>query len=97
MHDYADYMEGQPEHLSRRILNGVLGCVWIPLLLALKLTGVIGWSWWLVLLPLWLPLAIVLPFAAVILMSAGTDKLSERLARWRIRRRHVNDNPELWL
>jgi hypothetical protein len=52
-------------------MHGVLGCAWIPLLV-LKLAGVIGWSWWLVLLPLWLPAAIVLPFAAVMLMSAGT-------------------------
>ena len=27
------------------------------LLLALKLCGVIHWSWWLVLMPLWLPVA----------------------------------------
>jgi hypothetical protein len=96
MQDYADRVEGRPEHPPRRRRSGALGFVWIALPV-LKLTGVIDWSWWLVLLPFWLPLAIVFPFAAVILMSAGTDKLSERLARWRVRRRHVNDNPELWL
>ena len=66
-------------------------------LLVLKLTGVIGWSWWLVLLPLWCPVVIALLFVAVFFMSAGTDRLSEWMVRWRIRRRHVGDNPELWL
>jgi hypothetical protein len=89
-------MEGQPEQPRWRGMHGVLGFALIPLLV-LKLSGVIGWSWWLVLLPVWLPTAIALPFAAVILMSAGTDRLSEPLARWQIRRRHVNDNPRLWL
>lgn len=28
-------------------------------LLVLKLTGVIGWSWWLVLAPVWLPIALL--------------------------------------
>jgi len=89
-------MEGQPEQPRWRGMHGALGFALIPLLV-LKLSGVIGWSWWLVLLPVWLPTAIALPFAAVILMSAGTDRLSEPLARWQIRRRHANDNPGLWL
>jgi hypothetical protein len=76
-------------------MRGVVGCAWISLLV-LKLIGVIGWSWWLILLPLWLPAAIVLPFVAVMLMSAGTDRLSVRLAHWRIRHKHMNDDPELW-
>lgn len=66
-------------------------------LLVLKLTGVIGWSWWLVLLPLWCPAIIVLLFGVYFLVSEGTDQLSEWMVRWRIRRRHVGDNPELWL
>lgn len=73
----------------------MLGFAWI-LLLVLKLAGVIGWPWWLVLLPLWLPAAPLVPLAAIMLMSAGADKLSNRLARWRIWRRHAHDNPELW-
>ncbi len=56
-----------------------------------------GWSWWLVLLPLWCPVVIALLFVVVFLMSAGTDRLSEWMVRWRIRRRHAGDNPELWL
>ena len=33
--------------------------------LVLKLTGFIGWSWWLVTAPLWGPLAIVIAVAVV--------------------------------
>ena len=32
------------------------------LFIGLKLTGHITWSWWWVLSPLWLPLAIAIPF-----------------------------------
>ena len=35
--------------------TGLLGLLFI----ALKLTGVIDWSWWLVLLPIYAPLALV--------------------------------------
>jgi hypothetical protein len=69
----------------------------LTVLLVLKLTGVIAWSWWLVLLPLWCPVVIALPFFVVFLMSAATDRLNEQMVRWRIRRRHAGDNPELWL
>ena len=32
--------------------------------IVLKLTSVISWSWWWVLAPLWLPVALLLAFAA---------------------------------
>ena len=35
--------------------------------IVLKLTGVIGWSWWWVLSPLWIPIALVV----VVLMIAA--------------------------
>lgn len=35
---------------------GVIGLLTI-IFAAMKLTGVIGWSWWLVLIPLWSPIA----------------------------------------
>lgn len=35
---------------------GLLGVAFV----VLKLTGIIGWSWWLVTMPLWLGFAIVL-------------------------------------
>ncbi|MDE6957596.1 MAG: hypothetical protein K2O96_05820 [Lachnospiraceae bacterium] len=41
---------------------GLLAIVFITL----KLLGVITWSWWWVLSPLWLPIAIVLVIALII-------------------------------
>ncbi len=38
--------------------------------LVLKLTGVIAWSWWWVFSPIWVPIALLLAFAAVILTVA---------------------------
>lgn len=49
---------------------GFLGCLGL-LFIALKLTGYINWSWWLVLLPLYGPLVLVLTVIAVILMFAA--------------------------
>lgn len=48
------------ENRSKRTATGfaVLGLLTI-IFATLKLTGVIGWSWWLVLLPLWSPIAFV--------------------------------------
>ena len=40
---------------------GLLGILFI----ALKLTGYIAWSWWLVLLPLYLPLVIAVSLFAI--------------------------------
>ena len=40
----------------------VLGIVFI----VLKLVGVISWSWWWVLAPFWIPLAIVILFAIIL-------------------------------
>jgi hypothetical protein len=41
------------------------------LFIGLKLTGVIAWSWWWVLSPLWLPLALMLGIFVVGLIFAG--------------------------
>lgn len=38
------------------------------LFIGLKLGGVIDWSWWLVLSPLWIPLAIVAVLGVVVLI-----------------------------
>ncbi len=46
---------------------GLLAIVFITL----KLTGYIAWSWWWVLSPLWLPLAVILAFVAVIFTIAA--------------------------
>lgn len=42
------------------------------LFIALKLTGVIAWSWWWVLAPIWIPFAIVLLIAVVAGVVAAT-------------------------
>lgn len=43
---------------------GLLTIVFITL----KLTGVIDWSWWWVLAPLWIPLALVIVIGCIILL-----------------------------
>jgi hypothetical protein len=40
-------------------------------LVVLKLTGVVGWSWWLVLAPLWAPLLLGLAQALVGVLFIG--------------------------
>ena len=50
--------------------TGLLGLLFI----ALKLTGVIDWSWWLVLLPIYAPLAIVGIILLIVLILAAVDK-----------------------
>lgn len=48
-------------------LLGVLGLIFITL----KLTGVISWSWWLVLLPFYGGLALLLAFLLIAALVAG--------------------------
>ena len=48
-------------------INGWFAGLLTLLFIGLKLTGHIGWSWWWVLAPMWIPLAIVL----VILLFVG--------------------------
>jgi hypothetical protein len=38
--------------------NSLLPTLLLVLFVALKLTGVIGWSWWWVLAPLWVPIVL---------------------------------------
>ncbi len=45
---------------------GLLAIVFITL----KLTGYIAWSWWWVLSPLWMPLAVVLGVVAIVFIFA---------------------------
>ena len=44
---------------------GFLGALTI-LFIALKLTHVIDWSWWWVLSPIWIPVAVVLGIVAIV-------------------------------
>jgi len=43
-----------------KVVGPSLGSMLLVAFIVLKLTNVISWSWWWVLSPLWLPLAIVL-------------------------------------
>lgn len=58
--------------MSREYGNGGLTLL-LLLFIALKLTGVIAWSWWWVLSPFWIPLVLALAVfgvgAAVLLLS----------------------------
>ena len=47
---------------------GFLGLLTVAFIV-LKLTGVIGWSWWLVLLPLWGPAALVVAVLIIVLVA----------------------------
>lgn len=49
---------------------GALGILFI----GLKLTNFISWSWWLVLLPIWGPIAAVLAFLLIVLFAAFVVK-----------------------
>lgn len=62
---------------ERRGSSGGVGFAGLLALLfiALKLTGVIDWGWWLVLMPLWLPLAVMV---AVFLAFYIAGLVSER-------------------
>lgn len=57
------------------VVKNVVGPSFITLLtilfITLKLTGVITWSWWWVLAPLWIPFAIAAAFFFVALVIAG--------------------------
>lgn len=50
---------------------GLLTIVFITL----KLTNVIAWSWWWVLLPLWGPVAFMLSLGVLVLIGLGILKL----------------------
>ena len=45
---------------------GLTGLLFITFLV-LKLTGVIGWSWWWVTAPLWIPLALILAIVVIVI------------------------------
>lgn len=50
-------------------MNGILPAL-LVVFITLKLLGVITWSWWLVLVPLWLLLGFLLVWVAVLLLAA---------------------------
>ena len=57
--------EDKPTNISTNGGVGFLGALTI-LFIALKLTHVIDWSWWWVLAPLWIPVAVVLGIIVIV-------------------------------
>ncbi|KQQ98012.1 hypothetical protein ASF74_14865 [Arthrobacter sp. Leaf145] len=57
------------EQASGISFASALGLVFI----VLKLTGVIAWSWWWVLAPFWIPIAIGLIFMLVLIIIDWVD------------------------
>ncbi len=60
-----------------------IGGALLVLFVALKLTGVITWSWWWVLAPVWIPFGLMLLVLAGfagwwVLLSRGEDRERER-------------------
>lgn len=49
---------------------GFLGALAIAFIV-LRLVGVIGWSWWWVLAPVWMPAALILGIVAAFLIACG--------------------------
>lgn len=59
-------------------LYGQLNIILFSVLLILKLTHAIAWSWWWVLAPLWIPVGVVLllfTFIAAVALMHGFDSL----------------------
>ena len=52
------------------------------LFITLKLVGTINWSWWWVLAPFWIPPAILLGFAVLILIAVGFLLLIGKVFDW---------------
>lgn len=69
---------------SSRASGGIgLGGAVFLVFLVLKLTGVIGWSWWWVTVPLWGGLAILLAIAVLLLVGLGIARVLRRIREGR--------------
>lgn len=71
------YYEEEKTHIVYKGLGffDALALVFI----VLKLTGVINWSWWLVLAPLWVPIALVLGILIIALIFIGLGVIVDML------------------
>ena len=69
----------------------MIGVIIAVVFIVLKLTGVIGWSWWWVLSPLWIGLVISVIMSTVGVAAAGVFSLAGFISRRRERKRS-NDN-----
>jgi len=52
---------------------GFAGALFIAFLV-MKLTGVIGWSWWWVFAPLWIPVLIVAVCGIIVALVVAADR-----------------------
>lgn len=53
--------EHQKQHMATKSSNGLgLGTILFLIFLVLKLTGYIDWSWWWIMAPIWIPVAILI-------------------------------------
>lgn len=59
--------------MANEVKSGGIGFTGLltVLFIGLKLTGYISWSWWWVLGPLWIPLAVVLPLLVIAVIIAA--------------------------
>lgn len=69
--------ENKSTNISTNGGIGFLGALTI-LFIALKLTNVIDWSWWWVLAPLWIPVAVVLGIIAIVAIVIMIVKLIKK-------------------
>jgi hypothetical protein len=53
---------------------GILGVLQI-VFIVLKLTGVITWSWWMVLMPLWINIGIIILFLVIVFLVVFIKEL----------------------
>jgi len=53
--------------------TGFLGALTL-LFIAFKLGGIIDWNWYLILAPLWIPVAVVLIFVSILSIISGVSK-----------------------
>lgn len=63
-------MSGQKSSVDVN-LSGLLSTLLLVLFIALKLCGVIAWSWWWVLSPLWIPLLIGVVCVVIAVIIGG--------------------------
>lgn len=69
--------ENKSTNISTNGGIGFLGALTI-LFIALKLTNVIDWSWWWVLAPLWIPVAVVLGIIVIVAIVVLIVKLIKK-------------------
>ena len=69
--------ENKSTNISTNGGIGFLGALTI-LFIALKLTNVIDWSWWWVLAPLWIPVAVVLGIIVIVAIVIMIVKLIKK-------------------